>query len=146
MHSCPSCKSADTNLLSDLNKSGVVPLESEAAPPARRNNARIRLIYVVVLVCSWAIIPISAAYFVTISFMRYHLEMPWILKLSDFQLLIPAIIFSSAAIVTLRIMWLNCTTVMTEDNRWNRDEHPKAMTAWEHTRRCGKCNHRWLAE
>ncbi|MCC6547504.1 hypothetical protein IT570_10090 [Candidatus Sumerlaeota bacterium] len=139
---CPACHSTETISLRHLKGSDIAN-GLQLAPPRKRTSPRVKLVYATVLVTSWSIVPVSAFYFVSVSYIRYHLEMPWILRFTDMELSIPAIVIIVGLIAFLRFLWVRCTNVIHEETRWNADEYPKLLAAWERTLLCSKCNHRW---
>lgn len=142
--SCPTCASSDIHSLQELHRSDSKPADIDTAPPRKRTSPRVKLLYAVVLVASWSIVPLAALYFISVSYIRYHLEMPWILRLTDMQLSIPAIVLIVCLIALLRYVWVRCTTIIAAETRWNSDNFPVVLKQWERTRLCKKCSHRWV--
>lgn len=134
---CPKCRSMESALCSTVESAAQ-------SRPQKRNHPGVKLLYAIVLVSSWSIVPLSAIYFVSVSYIRYHLEMPWILRYTDLELSIPAILLILTAIASLRYLWVRCTAVIDADTVWNREQHPSLLVEWERMRVCSACNHQWI--
>ena len=95
------------------------PQHPPAAPLRRRNNVRLKIAYLLVLIASGSVSLVVAALFVTISFLRFHLELPWLQRFTDMQIILPLGGAILLAIYTLRFFWMRCTKALEEESRWN---------------------------
>ena len=97
------------------------PSPPSPAPLRRRNNVRLKLAYLLVLIASGSVSLFVAALFVTISFLRFHLEVPWLQRFTDMEIILPIGGAILLAIYTLRFFWMRCTKAIEEESRWNAE-------------------------